>query len=535
MYRDDQPPAHTPWLFGSFFLGGFECSTHRTTEGDRLDSVAVSQHDHQASADYALCRAAGIRAVREAARWPIIDRGGAVDLEDVRRLARLGQAAELTQIWDLMHYGYPDDLDPFEEPESFIARFAAYVRMVATMVRAETTGSTYYTPINEISYFAWAAGEVGYMAPFGQGRGAELKRTLVRASIAATNALWEVDPGARIVNVDPLVRLHAPAGRPDLQAEADHFNQHVVTEGFDLLAGRREPALGGSRAHLGIVALNYYSYNQWTMPTPQSPQRFLDAHDPRWASLSDLLHELHSRYGGPLLIGETGAPADERPGWLRHLAQEAQRALALGVDLQGICWYPIVTTPDWEDTTAFFDGGLFDIVPQSDGRLARVPSRPALSALRAAQTVLDRENLPKEPLEPAAPARLVPAVQVIQPLALARSKADNFSCQTLVTGASLLAQLYSFGSGAWVGAHQHPATEHILTVLAGAARVGIGERWLSLSQGHTLLVPAAVYHSIHNDGTEPLVVQQVSAPKPWDARFQGPAPTPERYPGSETQ
>jgi hypothetical protein len=34
-----------PWLFASFFLGGFECSTHVTVEGRRLDIVAVTQHD----------------------------------------------------------------------------------------------------------------------------------------------------------------------------------------------------------------------------------------------------------------------------------------------------------------------------------------------------------------------------------------------------------------------------------------------------------------------------------------------------------
>jgi hypothetical protein len=80
-------------LFPSFFLGGFECSTHRTPEGRRLDVVASTQHDVLAREDYALCRAVGPRAVREAARWPRLDRGGALDLAEVRRLARLGRAA----------------------------------------------------------------------------------------------------------------------------------------------------------------------------------------------------------------------------------------------------------------------------------------------------------------------------------------------------------------------------------------------------------------------------------------------------------
>ncbi|MFL5258107.1 MAG: hypothetical protein ACJ8AS_00005, partial [Hyphomicrobiales bacterium] len=78
-------------MFGSFFLGGFECSTHVSMEGNRLDAIAATQHDRFARDDYRLCRSAGIRAVREAARWPLIDRAGRLDLEQVRELARIGR------------------------------------------------------------------------------------------------------------------------------------------------------------------------------------------------------------------------------------------------------------------------------------------------------------------------------------------------------------------------------------------------------------------------------------------------------------
>src|SRR5438105_15772506 len=169
--------------FGSFFWGGFECSTHLNREWQRMDQIAASQHDRFTAEDYTLARAAGIRVVREAARWPLLDRAGHLDLSDVRGMACLARQHGLTLVWDLMHYGYPDDLDPFSE--EFVERFARYARAVATMVRAETDGSTYFTPINEISYYAWAGGTVGYMAPFGYGRGVALKRALVRASIAA--------------------------------------------------------------------------------------------------------------------------------------------------------------------------------------------------------------------------------------------------------------------------------------------------------------------------------------------------------------
>ncbi|MBA2449371.1 MAG: cupin domain-containing protein [Chloroflexi bacterium] len=510
------------WLFGSFFLGGFECSQQVTAEGRRLDLIVASQHDVQAAEDYARCREIGIRAVREAVRWPMVDRGGTLDLEELRRLVRLAREAEVVQIWDLMHYGYPDDLEPFSA--AFVDRFATYARAVASIVCDETGGPTYYTPINEISYYAWAGGEVGYMGPLLQGRGGKLKRALVRAAIAATNAIWEADPEAQIVTVDPLVWLHVPPERPDLQPEVDDFNRRLVTEAFDLLAGRRQPELGGSRAHLGIMAVNYYGCNQWTIPTPELPQRFLTPDDPRWVPLSDLLLDLQARYGGPLLIGETGASADARAAWIDYLCGEAAQALERGVNLQGICWYPIVTTPDWEDTTAFLEGGLFDVIPEPDGRLRRALDPSAAAALRRAQAALDPESLPTGPVPPECPPPREPRVEVIHPLEHAQAKADNFSHQTLLTGESLTVELYTFGPGAWIGAHRHPASEHVLTVVAGVARVRIGTRWLTLHPTDTVVVPPALPHSIHNDRAETLVVQQVSAPKPWDARFAGPGP-----------
>jgi len=511
-----------PWLFGSFFLGGFECAAHLTADGRRVNQVAHGQHDSQAAADYALCRAAGIRAVREAANWPFVDRAGVLDLDGVRHLARLGRAAGLTLIWDLLHYGYPDDLDPFHA--AFTQRFAAYAGAVARVVRAETPGPTYYTPINEISYTAWAA-DVGHMAPCIPGCAPALRRVLAAAAIAATNAIWDADPAARMVSVEPLVRQHAPPGRPELQAQVDAFNRRGVTEVFDLLAGRQAPELGGSRRHLGIPGVNYYSGNQWIIATPETPQRFLGWDDAAWLPLSDMLADLEARYGGPVLIAENGAIGETRPGWLAHLAGEAEHALARGVDLQGICWYPIVSPPDWEDPTAFFEGGLFDVEPQPDGRLERAISVPTAIALRQAQVRLDPANLPAIPLPPAPGARSEPPLQFARPLERARLGAASFSYQTLFSGDVLQADLYGLEPGFSVPAHRHAATEHVLLVIEGEVDVRIGERWIALRPGEIVLVPAGLPHGLHNASTRRAIVQQISAPKAWDARFGGPHPS----------
>jgi mannose-6-phosphate isomerase-like protein (cupin superfamily) len=515
---------NSDWLYSSFFLGGFECSNHLNVEGRRLDLIASTQHDRQAEGDYALCRSVGIRAVREAARWPRLDCRGVLQTHEVRELARLGRASGILQIWDLMHYGYPDDLDPFD-PEPFVRRFADYAAAVAATVREESAGPRWYTPVNEISYYAWAGGEIGYMAPFGAGRGGELKRVLVRAAIEAVNAILKVDTDAWILSVDPLVRLHAPPGRQDLQPEADHFNHAVMTEAFDMLAGRIAPELGGSRAHLGVIGLNYYAGNQWTIGTAEQPQRFLDPADPLWVPLPVLLKELQARYGGPLVIAETGASGEARPGWLRHLIEEAVRARANGIDLQGICLYPIITSPDWEDPTAFFDGGLFDVDPQPDGVLRRVLFGPLAEALREGQAKLDPTNLPSEPLPAAEEQVRMKQPALLRPKEAVTFKKDNFSYRTLAAGEHLQVECYGLDPGAGVPAHRHRETEHVLTVIAGSAEVKLGGETVKMDEGEGVLVPAGLYYSIRNSGTGRLILQQVSGPKPWDAHYGRPHPS----------
>ena len=462
-------------LFPSFFLGGFECSTHLTIEGHRLDVIAATQHDVQAREDYALCADAGVRAVRESARWPILDRGGTLDLDAVRQLASIGREAGLVQIWDLMHYGYPDELDLFAP--AFRDRFARFARAVADAVRAETDEPRFYTPVNEISYNAWAAGEVGYMAPFARGRGGEVKRALVCAAIAAAEAIWEVDPDARMLTVEPLVRLHAPPGRPELQAEARHFNEHVVPEAFDLLAGRLEPELGGSRAHLGVVGLNYYSGNQWTIAVPEAPQRSLDWDDPGWVPLSELLLGVEQRYGGPLVLAETGSSGESRAAWIElpRSRGDAWRSSAAST-CRASASTRSCTSPDWEDPTAFFDGGLFDLSPQPDGRLragprpsdrGRAPGRPGRRSTP--------RTCPGAPLDGRARSRRRASAPALRPRERARFKADNFACDTLLAGDSLTVELLCARTrrrAAWHTGTSRPSI--CLIVIAGRARVRIG-------------------------------------------------------------
>src|SRR5215204_2486624 len=103
------PPSIS--LFKSFFLGGFECSTHRLASGKRLDLITATRHDCHVAADYARLRARGISTVREGIRWHLIERAPyRYDFDSVLPMLRAARAAGIQVVWDLCHFGWPDDL-----------------------------------------------------------------------------------------------------------------------------------------------------------------------------------------------------------------------------------------------------------------------------------------------------------------------------------------------------------------------------------------------------------------------------------------
>ncbi|HET9447326.1 MAG TPA: hypothetical protein VFO35_13755, partial [Steroidobacteraceae bacterium] len=193
-------------LFNSFFLGGFECSAHRRADGVRLDMLTSSGHEALAEADYAQLARYGVRTVRDGLRWHRIDRGpGNYDWDSFLPMLHAARRTQTQVIWDLCHYGWPDDLEFFSS--EFVERFAQFAARLAQIVRDESPDAPFYCPINEISFWAWAGGEVGRMNPCARGSGARVKQQLVRASIAAIHAVREVDPRARFIVAEPLINV----------------------------------------------------------------------------------------------------------------------------------------------------------------------------------------------------------------------------------------------------------------------------------------------------------------------------------------
>lgn len=369
-------------IFDSFFMGGFECSTHLRTDGRRLDVAAATRHNRTAVADYLQLKSIGLRTFRDGLRWHLIERApGRYDWGSAQDSLEAARRAGVQVIWDLLHYGWPDHLDIWSD--DFVQRFAAFAAGVAELVKRENGAAVpFYCPVNEISYFAWAGGDEANMNPFCRGQGIALKRQLVRAAIAATDAIRAVEPRARFVYAEPLINVVA-ASRDDAE-HARGFHQ-AQYQAMDMLTGRIDSELGGGPDYLDLLGANYYPENQWVFGGAAVP---FGHHSYR--PLSDMIKECYERYQRPLLISETGAEGSARAAWLYYVTREVLAAKRAGIEVGGICLYPVLDYPGWSNSR-ICEAGLLGV---ADSRGERSFHQPLLGELIASADYLRRQLAP---------------------------------------------------------------------------------------------------------------------------------------------
>jgi hypothetical protein len=361
-------------LFQSFFLAGFECSTHRNMSRRRLDMIASTRHDLLALEDYSQLAEHGIRTARDGLRWHLIETSpGRYDWNSLLPMLRAAEATRTQVMWDLCHYGWPDDLDVFSP--AFVDRFARFSAAFARLHVEETGRAPFTCPINEMSFIAFSGGDMARSSPHATGRGMDLKRNLIRAAAAATRAVRQVAPGARFAAIDPVINIV-----PRHPGEAAEVRAHNASQwqAWDMLAGREAPDLGGAEDLLDVVGVNYYWNNQWL--NHAEPLSVFDA--ARYRPFRELLAETAARYAPRrIFVAETSIEGAPRPTWLRYVTEEALAAAELGVRVEGVCLYPVISHYGW-DEDRYCENGLFELTPLHGRRQVYRPLAEELARLQ---------------------------------------------------------------------------------------------------------------------------------------------------------
>lgn len=341
-------------------MAGYECTDQLNHYGDRVDLLSLTGHIAQIQEDYALLSDLHISTVREGIRWSKVEyRPYEYDFSTVKIMIDAGKAQGIQQIWDICHFGYPEDLSPLHPhfARRFVALCEAFVNFYRT---ASPEGRLIVTPINEVGFISWLGGDHASTTPYCRGMGWEVKYSLVRAYILGINAMKTIDPELLIMTTEPIVNIVPVQGASAAEILSANEQHELQYQALDMLTGKICPELGGHAGLIDYMGFNFYYNNQWVSNVYDClPWANLDP-DPRWRGLSSLLLEAYHRYEKPVVLAETSHPGEHRSNWIELITRECIKALAFGVPLRGICLYPIIDRPDWDHLHIWHHSGLWD-------------------------------------------------------------------------------------------------------------------------------------------------------------------------------
>ncbi len=240
--------------FDSFFMAGFECSSHRRRDGVRLDLIRATGHDRHVLEDYRLLKSLGFKTFRDGLRWHLIEKTpGKYDWSSWMPALEAAESLGVQIIWDLFHYGSPDHVD--QASEDFPQRFTDFALAAIEVQESISKRPPLVCPLNEINFLSWAV-EVGYFPHVGPDEVGWFKRQLVKTAIHAARAIKSQWSKAVIVWAEPLVHIAPHSHRRGDVRTAEGARQGQF-QAYDWLTGLKAPELGGDPSLVDVVGLEF--------------------------------------------------------------------------------------------------------------------------------------------------------------------------------------------------------------------------------------------------------------------------------------
>ncbi len=285
---------------------------------------------------------------------------------------------KITPIVDLCHFGLPDWLGTFQNPD-LPDLFARYARAFA----ARFPWVQLYTPVNEMFICATFSARYGWWnEQLADDRSfVTALKHIVKANVMAMEAILEVRRDALFIQSESSEYFHAESPAAIKPAEILNsqrflsldlnYGRRVDSEMYEFLLGNGmsreeyEWFLSHRIKQHCIMGNDYYVTNEHRVAPDGSTRASGEIF-----GYSEITRQYHSRYHLPVMHTETnlveGPAGDEAVHWLWKQWANLLRLRNDGIPMVGFTWYSLTDQVDWDTALREQNGhvnalGLYDL------------------------------------------------------------------------------------------------------------------------------------------------------------------------------
>ncbi len=356
------------------FATGIECSYPTIESGRwRLDQLEATDHYRYWRRDLELVRELGLKYLRYGPPLHRIYLGpGRYDWSFLDAVAEAMRELEIVPIMDLCHFGVPDWLENFQNPElpERLAEYAAAFARRYPWVK-------FYTPVNEMFVAARMSTLEGLWNEQirTEQAFATAVRHLARSCVLMIQAILRERPDAVFINSESSEFCQPCCPDPEIMRIADFENQRRFIA-LDLLYGNpvradvytylldhgmpRDEYAWFMQQDLGrrsVLGIDYYEWNEILINAEGRKENLGELFG--WYVITS---QYFQRYRRPIMHTETNCPdAAQAPGWLWRQWHNVQLIRQEGVPVLGFTWYSLQDQIDWDRGMSRAAGNVFPV------------------------------------------------------------------------------------------------------------------------------------------------------------------------------
>lgn len=331
----------------------------------RVDEMEKTGHYKNWKRDFELVNEMGISFLRYGPAYYKTHLGpGKYDWEFADITFSELQGRNITPIVDLCHFGLPDWLGSFQNPE-----FPRYFAEYAAAFAERFPHCQFYTPVNEIFITATFSAQYGWWNErlTSDRTFVTALKHLCQANVMAMNAILKVQPECTFIQSESSEYFHPM--KPEAEGPANFLNQKRflsldLTYGYPMDSTMYEYLLdnGMTREEYHwfadnevkakcIMGNDYYVTNEHLVRPDGSTEPSGEVF-----GYYVITNQYYNRYRLPIMHTETNMIEPDSVEWFYKQWANVHRLKRDGVPILGFTWYSLVHQVDW-DTALREDAG----------------------------------------------------------------------------------------------------------------------------------------------------------------------------------